>query len=308
MGSIDKESQVGRIERSSSSSCLDRQESVLQARKDSLSRFNPLVLLKPGTGAPLFIVHGGAGAVQELLRLGELVRSARPIYAIQARGLDGTDPPLDSVTQMARYYTDNIRKIQPRGPYLLSGYSLGGIVAFEMAHQLRATGEKVALLALVDSYTHPRNWPALCRVGVLCSRIRYRASLATRVPVRETVAYYRGRLRDITSARRRFGTGFAASAIANQQLTAVQRVIDSCHSAWRQYRPSFYSGKITFLKAGRNWSYPQDPGQIWRGLADDFEIHIVPGEHQELVGLAAEHLARRISLCLEQTLRLDMAV
>jgi hypothetical protein len=126
--------------------------------------------------------------------------------------------------------------------------------------------------------------------------------------VRETVAYYRGRLRDITSTRRRFGTGFVPSAIADQQSTAVQRVIDSCDVARRQYRPSFYSGKITFLKAGRNWSYPQDPGQIWRGLADDFEIHVVPGEHLELVGLAAEHLARKISLCLEQTLRVDIAV
>ena len=139
---------MSRIEGSSGSSCPDRQESGLQARKESPSRFNSLVLLKPGTGTPLFIVHGGAGVVQELFRLGELVRSTRPIYAIQARGLDGTDPPLDSITQMARYYTDNIRKIQPRGPYLLSGYSLGGVIAFEMAHQLRAAEEKVALLAL----------------------------------------------------------------------------------------------------------------------------------------------------------------
>ena len=206
---------------------------------------------------------------------------------------------------MARYYTDNIKDAQPRGPYLLSGYSFGGVVAFEMARQLQAAGEKVALLALLDSYTHPRNWPPLCRVGVLCARIRYRASLLTRLPLKETIAYYNGRLRDITGTRRRHARGFAPSA--DQPPTATQRVVDGCYVAWRQYRPSFYPGKITFLKGGRNWSYPQDPGNIWRGLADEFEMHIVPGEHQELVGLAAEHLARRISLCLEQTRELDVA-
>jgi acetoacetyl-CoA synthetase len=309
MGGTGNGAQSNRVERSCGSPCPDRQEAVLRVEKMRLPHFNPLVLLKPGTDAPLFFVHGGAGGVQELFPLGKLVRSTRPIYAIQARGLDGADPPFDSLAQMASYYTDNIKDIQLRGPYLLAGYSFGGVVAFEMARQLRNAGEKVALLALLDSYTHPQHWPASCRVGVLCAKIKYRASLATRVPMRETINYYLRRLQDMTGAsRRKYARGLAPMSIADKQLlAAVSRVRDGCYVAWNQYRPNFYPGKITFLKAGRDWRWPQDPGKIWRDLADEFEIHIVPGDHQEIVGLAAEHLARRISLCLEQTPGFDIA-
>jgi acetoacetyl-CoA synthetase len=309
MGSTDKESQSVRINGSSGSPCPDRQCTTLQANKENLSRFNPLVLLKPGTDAPLFIVHGGAGTVEELIPVGELVRSMRPIYGIQARGLDGTDPPFDSIAQMAHYYTDSIRHIQPCGPYLISGYSIGGVVAFEMARQLRAAGEKVALLALLDAYTHRQTWPPSCRIGVLCASIAYWVARATRVPVGETVAHYRRRLKEIFCARhRRYGKDFIPSDAADQKLTMFEQVItNSCYVAWSQYRPRFYPGKITFVKAGGNYRWPADPRKIWRNFAKELELHIVPGHHQEFVGRSAEHLARTISVCLEQTPRLDIA-
>jgi acetoacetyl-CoA synthetase len=174
---------------------------VMPQKQTGASRFNPLVLLKSGIGAPLFIVHAVAGVVMELFPIGKLVRSQRPVYAIQARGLDGADAPFDSLTEMASYYADSIRDVQPHGPYILAGYSFGGVVAFEMAHQLSTTGEKVALLALLDSYTHPRNWPLSCHIGVLSRRIAYRTSLAAKVPIRQTVGYYLGRLGDISRNR-----------------------------------------------------------------------------------------------------------
>lgn len=304
MGSTDEESRSVRIESSFGSPCPDRQCTTPQAKKRNLSRFNPLVLLKPGADAPLFIVHGGGGTVEELFPLGESVRSTHPIYAIQARGLDGTDPPFDSIAQMARYYADNIRHIQPCGPYLLSGYSIGGVVAFEMACQLRAAGEEVALLALLDAYTHRQTWPSSCRIGVLCSSIAYWVARATRVPVGETIAHYRCRLKEIlfSAPHRRYGKAFIPSDAADQKLTVNQQVVtNGCYIAWSQYRPRFYPGKITFVKAGGNYRWPADPGKIWRDFASELELHIVPGHHMELVGPSAKHLARAISFCLEQT-------
>jgi acetoacetyl-CoA synthetase len=280
---------------------------VMPQKQTGASRFNPLVLLKSGIGAPLFIVHGVAGVVMELFPIGKFVRSQRPAYAIQARGLDGADAPFDSLTEMASYYADSIRDVQPHGPYILAGYSFGGVVAFEMAHQLSTTGEKVALLALLDSYTHPRSWPLSCQIGVLRSRIAYRTSLAAKVPIRQTVDYYLGRLGDISRNRfRKHLRALAPLGLGDEELPeATQRVKDSCYAAWDRYRPSYYPGKITFLKAGTNWRYPDDPRTIWRNLADEFEMHTVPGEHSELVGPNAEHLANRISLCMERALEPD---
>ena len=68
--------------------------------------------------------------VTELSQLGRLIQSRRPVYAIQPRGLDGADVPFDSLAEMAGYYVDNIREIQPCGPYMMAGYSFGGVVAF----------------------------------------------------------------------------------------------------------------------------------------------------------------------------------
>jgi len=170
-----------------------------------LSRFTPLVLLKYGTGDPLFIVHGLGGAVAELAPLGRLMPSLRPVYAIQARGVDGDEPPFDSLVDMANYYLDNLKDVQPRGPYLLAGYSFGGVVAFEMAQQLAKAGEKVALLAMLDSYTHPRSWPLDSRIGVLWRRIANQASIAATVPARQTVAYIARRLGDVGRNLRRHG-------------------------------------------------------------------------------------------------------
>ena len=74
-----------------------------------IRKFTPLILLKAGVGEPIFIVHGVGGAVIELSQLGKAIRTQRPVYAIQAKGLDGAEEPFDSITGMADYYLENIK-------------------------------------------------------------------------------------------------------------------------------------------------------------------------------------------------------
>ena len=190
---------------------------------------------------------------------------------------------------------------------MLAGYSFGGVVAFEMAQQLAKAGEKVALLAMLDSYTHPRSWPLDSRIGVLWRRIANQASIAATVPARQTVAYIARRLGDMGRNLRRHGrpTRPRPFEIDAGLPLAVRRVIECGESAWARYQPQFYPGKITFLKAGTSVRYPKNPGRIWRKLVGDLEVHTVPGEHLELVGMHAERLARRLSLCVEGALGPD---
>ncbi|WP_162501576.1 alpha/beta fold hydrolase, partial [Methylobacterium crusticola] len=111
----------------------------------------PLVRLRAGTGpAELFLVHTGGGTVLNYLPLVRRLAPGGPVDAVQARGLDGEAAPHRDLVAMAADYVAALRALRPAGPYRIGGHSLGGVVAYEMARQLAAAGESVALLALFD--------------------------------------------------------------------------------------------------------------------------------------------------------------
>ncbi|MGR3761996.1 type I polyketide synthase [Roseobacteraceae bacterium NS-SX3] len=123
-----------------------------------------LVQLQPGDGTgrrPFFIVAGMFGNVLNLRQLALLVGKDRPVYGLQARGLLGGEEPHTRMDDAARAYLEEIRDVQPEGPYLLGGYSGGGITAYEMAQQLQDAGEATAALAMIDTPLPVR--PALTR-------------------------------------------------------------------------------------------------------------------------------------------------
>src|SRR5882762_3579932 len=121
----------------------------------TIELFPALVLLKAGTEEPaIFITHGMGGNVMDFYQVLKLIQSSHPIYGMQAKGIDGVDAPFESVEDMAEFFLDAVKQLQPQGPYLLIGFSLGGLVVLEMAQRLKVKGEKVALLAMLESYPH----------------------------------------------------------------------------------------------------------------------------------------------------------
>src|SRR5277367_2424140 len=124
-----------------------------ELERPSTSRLPPLVLLREGSAEPpVFIAHGLGGSVIDFYRLLTYIQSDRAFYGMQARGIDGIDEPFDSIEEMAQYHLDAIQKVQPHGPYIFVGYSLGGLVCLEIARRLREVGEAVALLTVLDAY------------------------------------------------------------------------------------------------------------------------------------------------------------
>jgi thioesterase domain-containing protein len=114
---------------------------------------SPLVAIDPdGSRRPLFLVHPAAGTVDCYVALARHIDPEQPLYAFQAAGVGGRGEPCDRVEAMAARYVAALRRRRPAGPYLLGGWSLGAIVAFEMARQLRNLGEEVDLLAILDSH------------------------------------------------------------------------------------------------------------------------------------------------------------
>ncbi len=108
-------------------------------------------LYREGSRRPFFFVSPHSGEVTGFVELARCLAPDRPFYALQPQGLDGRTPAHTHVEDMAAHYVEEIRSVQASGPYLLGGRCYGGRVAFEMARQLEAAGEKVALLTLLEA-------------------------------------------------------------------------------------------------------------------------------------------------------------
>jgi acetoacetyl-CoA synthetase len=267
--------------------------------------FSPLVCLKSGKKArPFFIVHGIGGTVMELVKLAALIDYEGAVYAIQAKGVDGSDQPLSSVEEMAAYYVAAVRQIQPHGPYLIAGYSFGGLVAVEMGRLLQQQGQVVSDLLFIDSYAHPRTWPWLSRVEVRWRRFKHRAGLIARHPVREGLSYARLTIMQVKARFRRHRSR-ADSAVnwlgdQTRSLTPTLRLVHAAgEMALDAYVPRPYTGNILFLKAeSPDPHFPARPNRIWEPLVKGMAVHTVKGNHYSVVSDHVSSIATQISLCL----------
>ncbi|MGB6430072.1 MAG: alpha/beta fold hydrolase [Candidatus Acidiferrales bacterium] len=265
-------------------------------------RFPPLLQLKAGTEAsPVFVAHGLGGTAMDFFQLVKHIQTQRPIYGMQAKGADGADEPFDRIEDLAQFHLDAIQQLQPHGPYFLVGYSLGGLVTLEMAQRLTEKGENVALLAMLESYPHPRFLSAVERTRLATRMARSRASAVGRLPIRNVLSYIihpseRG------SSGSRDGNGDAAGkpAVSASVSPTMQRARDTAYTALTRYRPKFYSGSIKFVRAEIVSDFPDDPAAIWSSLAGKFEVETVPGDHLGILGIHFETLASVISRYLAE--------
>jgi thioesterase domain-containing protein/acyl carrier protein len=255
-------------------------------------RVPPLVQLKAGSTDPsVFITHGLGGSVMDFFQVVKHIQTPRAIYGMQQKGIDGAEEPSQSIEEMARYSLEAVKQLQPQGPYLLVGYSLGGLVTLEMARQLNAAGETVALLAMLDSYPEIRYLSFAQRSRLLARLATRRASTAMKLPVSDAVSLL---LRP--SRRRSLTPKVSYQPPADVSLSpAMQRVRQSAYLALTRYQPRFYPGRIRFVRAAIPTDFPADPSAVWAHLAGKFEVETVPGDHLGIMTTHYEQLAAAIS-------------
>jgi thioesterase domain-containing protein/aryl carrier-like protein len=257
-----------------------------------------LVPLRPhGSRPPLFLVHLGGGHVLRYCEMTRHLPAEQPVYGIQARGLDGEAPPLRSIEEMASWYLREVRAVQPHGPYRIGGMCVGGVIALEMAQQLRAAGEEVALLAVLDTRQVPgvHGGRAADRPGPLRRWITTLTALfaaggrMAAVLRRGKRLWWRGRKRLLL--------------LTSRQARRSFRILCACERARKKYRPRPYPGRITLFRCGSETDIPAHEKR-WAELAGGgLESHVIPGEHEELIkGPQARMLAEQIGACLEKTL------
>ena len=217
------------------------------------------------------------------------MHTSHPIYGMQAKGIDGVEEPFEHIEDMAEFYLDAVKDVQPHGPYLLIGYSLGGLVTLEMAQRLSKGGEKVALLAMLDAYPHVSYLSSAQQLRLAMRQLKRRSSSLIQSPLRSD-----GRP-EVSSDRNRPPNGVALSA-------TMQRVRDRAYLALTRYQPQFYGGKIRFVKAEISSDFPDNPVAVWGTLAGEFELDTVPGDHLGIMTTHFESLASVLSRYLRETL------
>ncbi len=263
-----------------------------------------------GSRPPLFLVHCWGGNGMEYRGLVPYLGPHQPLYGLAPQGLDGRLPPHDRVEDMAAHYIQEIREVQPEGPYCLGGWSLGGTVAFEMAQQLQAGGQKVAFLALVDTYYSSENRPAprSPKIGAspsfLWRRLMFHFGAVRRLEAKGRLPYLVGR-------------GYGAVQWVWQKLRALRVsahdvVNDANRRAVRSYVSKPYEGRVTVFRASDSWSPTvfDDPYLGWGEVCwGDLDLVEVSGVHGSIFKESAslrdfgEKLSDRLRIVQEAFLR-----
>jgi thioesterase domain-containing protein/acyl carrier protein len=263
--------------------------------------YSSLVAMQPsGTRPPFYCAAGMGGNPLNLAALALLVGMDQPFYGLQPQGLDGESQPHATVPEMAAYYLELVRKVQPEGPYYLGGYSGGGITAFEMARQLEAQGEEVGALVFLDSFAPvlPSRSKAE-RARMHLERMREQGPLYVAHVVNLRV---RSELDNVERAVRRplsklFPYHFRLESVADTWLQAAA-----------SYRPGSYGGDAMLFRAAlgsaltSGTAYEIDDLQGWGPfIRGGVEVSVCPGDHNTMCEQPnVRVLARRLRAYLDR--------
>ena len=267
-----------------------------------------IVAIQPfGSRSPAFAIPGVGGSVLGYEALARLLGPDQPFYGLQSRGLDGSEQPLTRIEDIASTFLREVREVQADGPYYLVGACMGGTVAFEMAQQLRAAGQEVGLLALLDAWRPPsastrRLWrdartPAV--VEFIAGRLRLYLKTLARLRRPDLLHYLLGRLKVLTDVvvqpDRLRGVRYELylQAVARANLLAFQK-----------YEPRVYPGPVVlFCAEGRKVATGADLSIAWRDLiTGELEVYSTLGDDSGLM-LTEPHVrvvAAQLRLCIER--------
>jgi thioesterase domain-containing protein len=272
--------------------------------RSGCTRSSAVVRMKGGEQPSLFLFPGSIGSLLQLAPLAAHIELPIAIYGVKPKGSDPGEMPFECIEDMAQYAMEGIRRVDGEGPYLLAGFSAGGLVALEVACRLSAAGSRVPFLALLDTYPSEETWPIACHLEVLGRQLMRRSAALVATPLHALGPYIKERIRGLRAYMWRSGLGPQTwQRPATTDLPEVeQRLHNATAAAHVRYVPSYYAGTITFFRASEIDMEPSNPRRFLRKFAQKVEIFQVPGSHMGMVELYPEALAARLSLCLERVL------
>ncbi|TPV93937.1 MAG: KR domain-containing protein [Myxococcales bacterium FL481] len=261
------------------------------ARSEDKPRFRYLVRMDDGRHddqPPFFLVAGMFGNVLNLRQLAQHLGRERPFYGIQAKGLHGDDEPHESFEDMARDYLEEVRQVQPTGPYLIGGFSGGGMAAFEMAHQLTHAGEPVQVLALLDTPLH--------HDAELSAADKFR--IHTQEIQRQGLGYLSQKLKSryLRQIERLRGSAPVDEVEVGPAAFRSEVIRAAFDRACDRYQVPDYAGEVVLFRPRLDERYVLGPGRVlnrdkeyvyadngWGRHVKRLDVCEVPGDHDGMV-------------------------
>ncbi len=237
-----------------------------------------------GSATPLFCFHGLGGHVASFMPLARGLAEERPVYGLQAQGLGANQRPHDRIETMADFYLQEIRKVQSHGPYLLAGWSMGGLIALAAAERLNAAGEEVALVAMLDTYLSADDFPAEdvddhSVIHWLAPHLNLSLAELKKLPLDQQW--------ERIAEEAKLGEGIGAAEI--------RRLAEVCKAhlvAFSNHRPQPYQGRTVLFQTDGGDGLDPD----WKSLCPRLSLETVPGNHYNMLRKPhVEVLAERLN-------------
>jgi Thioesterase domain len=279
------------------------------------ARFNqPMIQVQPGRGKnPLFFVHGdyGGGGIYSVALARELGEE-QPFYVLNPLETNGMGPT--TIEEMAAIYIQMIRSVRREGPYLLGGYCNGGVLAYEMARQLRQQRQSVELVAVISARLKRNPGMLLLRgcVALLCRLRRLEPMVKIRFFYRtvELYVYYRNRLEQVirspVPAQFVWLVGLLKGAFLTPPTlpsTSGRQNVEPLAGmglTLEAYVPRKYSGRVVLFHPDNGGHGDENSAVVdWRRMVSDLEVETVPGDHLSCVSTYGKTLARLLKSRLE---------
>jgi aspartate racemase len=276
-----------------------------------------LVPIQPkGDRPPLFCMHAAGGNVLFYRDLSNHLGQHQPVYGLQAREVEQTGVYPNRVEEMAAYYIQEILELQPEGPYYLCGSSFGGLLAYEVAQQLKSKEKNIALLALFDTYGpgYPQPLPGTNALRQMSTRVANRINnlrgQLQHLDGKEKLIFIRGKAKKLQVKLKRawswkkneFQLKYT-QATGREMPKDMQRNHKAIRQALHTYRPKLFNGKLTLFRASiQPKGIVPDPLLGWKGFSSEgIEVYQSPGIHGAMtVDPYAQSLAEQLRDCLQQ--------
>jgi len=281
---------------------------VLHREASSPAGWSPLVAIQPsGSRPPFFCIHGAGGNVLIYRDLSLRLGPDQPFYGLQCPGLDGSCPPLTKIEDMAALYVKEIRRKQPRGPYFLGGYCMGGTVAYEVAQQIQAQGEQVALLALFDTmdfskFPHLSAWDTTYQS---IQRIVFHAANFLRLDWEGKSQFLKGKAKVFRSRipvwRGMLAAKFSkGSGTGTEESRLLANIWQTNDRACVNYFPKPYAGTVTDFRPIKQYRVFNKPDAKWDKLAKGGQEVIVLPSYP--AGMLVEPFVGHLATALEKSI------
>ena len=280
---------------------------ALRQTPRSATRLSLVPVQRHGSRPTFFCINYVGGSAIGFLPLARRLGPDQPFYSLEATALDAGNLPDYRIEEIAAVYLREIRTARPNGPYFLGGYCFGGLIAFEIARQLKAEGQSVLLLALFDTvnpgYVSSLSRMERCEYRALQAREKIRFHWKTLVSASHRLAYAREAAESAASyLTSRLSHLIEKLPLVRKPALRLLRDEDDANSiAYRQYVPRAYPGLVTVFRADESGAGVLPP-MGWERVAGSIATYDVPGDHTTM--LKEPHvrmLAERLKTCLDRS-------